>query len=79
MLPGLTARERMVAELVGRGLSNKEVARELGCSEGTVKIHLHSIYEKLTIKNRTVLALRVRAELLALVPALQFCLSTNGL
>src|SRR4029453_3781813 len=40
----LTPRESNVAQLVIRGLSNKEVARELHLSEGTVKMHLHHIY-----------------------------------
>jgi DNA-binding CsgD family transcriptional regulator len=55
----LTSREWEVARLVAKGLSNKEIARHLNAREGTVKIHLHNIYEKLAIKNRTVLALRV--------------------
>jgi two-component system nitrate/nitrite response regulator NarL len=46
----LSPREREVALLVARGLSNKEVARELGLCDGTVKIHLHS--QKLGVKNR---------------------------
>lgn len=48
----LTPRERQVAFLVARGLSNKDVARELGVSEGTVKIHVHNIFRKLGAKNR---------------------------
>ena len=48
----LTARERQVAFLVIRGLSNKHVARELELSEGTVKVHLHNIFQKLGAKNR---------------------------
>jgi two-component system nitrate/nitrite response regulator NarL len=55
----LTSREWEVATLVAKGLSNKEIARHLNAAEGTVKIHLHNIYEKLAVKNRTVLALRV--------------------
>jgi two-component system, NarL family, nitrate/nitrite response regulator NarL len=53
----LTSREWEVATLVAKGLSNKEIARHLSAREGTVKIHLHHIYEKLAVKNRTVLAL----------------------
>ena len=53
---GLTERERQVMRLVAQGLANKEVGRHLGVSEGTVKIHLHKIYEKLGVANRTALA-----------------------
>jgi two-component system, NarL family, nitrate/nitrite response regulator NarL len=48
----LSPREREVAHLVVRGLSNKEVARTLSVREGTVKIHLHNIFQKLGAKNR---------------------------
>ncbi len=58
----LTPRERQVAFLVTRGLSNKDVARELGLSEGTVKIHLHNIFQKLGAKNRYGLILHGAAE-----------------
>jgi len=57
----LTSREWEVATLVAKGLSNKEIARHLNAREGTVKIHLHNIYEKLAIKNRTVLALMTQS------------------
>ena len=43
----LSPREREVARLVARGLANKEIARELGLSQGTVKMHVHSISLKL--------------------------------
>ena len=61
----LTAREQEVALLVAKGLSNKEIARALKRSEGTVKIHLHNIYEKLAIKNRTILALKFNESVVA--------------
>lgn len=53
----LSARERAVSLLARRGLRNKEIARELGLTEGTVKVHLHKIFEKLQIKARTELIL----------------------
>lgn len=59
MAPGLSAltpREMEIAGHACRGLSNKLIARELGASEGTVKIHLHNIFQKLRITNRTALA-----------------------
>ena len=53
----LSARERAVASLVQRGLRNKEVASELGLTEGTVKVHLHKVFDKLSIRGRTELIL----------------------
>jgi two-component system nitrate/nitrite response regulator NarL len=52
----LTKREQEIVALVAKSLSNKEIARELHLSEGTVKIHLHRIFQKLHITNRTALA-----------------------
>ena len=56
MLGVLTHRERQIVRLVCEGLSNKEIARQLNVSRGTVKVHLHNIFQKLEISNRTVLA-----------------------
>lgn len=53
----LSGRERAVASLVRRGLRNKEIADELGLTEGTVKVHLHKVFEKLAIRGRTELIL----------------------
>ena len=53
----LTSRETDIAHLISLGLRNKEIARELHVSEGTVKMHLHHIYEKLHLDGRTQLAL----------------------
>jgi DNA-binding NarL/FixJ family response regulator len=53
----LTPREREIALLVGEGLCNKQIARQLTVAEGTVKVHLHNVYDKLAIRNRTMLAL----------------------
>jgi RNA polymerase sigma factor (sigma-70 family) len=52
----ITDREREVIRLVAAGLTNKEIARSLGISEGTVKIHLHNVYQKVSVTNRTALA-----------------------
>jgi DNA-binding NarL/FixJ family response regulator len=57
----LTKRETEIAGLVSQGLGNKAVAGQLGVVEGTVKSHLHSIYRKLHVSNRTGLVLRVIA------------------
>jgi two-component system nitrate/nitrite response regulator NarL len=55
LIGALTPREEQIALLVSEGLPNKEVARQLNMAEGTVKLHLHNIYEKLGIPNRTAL------------------------
>jgi two-component system nitrate/nitrite response regulator NarL len=52
----LTDRERQIMSLVSEGLSNKEIGRRLNIADGTIKVHLHNIYQKLEISNRTVLA-----------------------
>ena len=57
----LTPREEEIAQLVAQALSNKEVARELGLSESTVKHHVHSIFGKLGLATRGQLMRRMRA------------------
>ena len=52
----LTDRERQIMRLVSEGLSNKEIARRLDVTDGTIKVHLHHIFQKLEVSNRTVLA-----------------------
>jgi len=52
----LSVREREIMRLAAEGLSNKAIARQLNVSEGTVKVHLHNIYQKLDIKSRFTLA-----------------------
>lgn len=56
--PPLTRRERELIELVRQGLRNRDIAAELGVTEGTVKVYLHAIFDKLGVENRTELALR---------------------
>ena len=56
----LTRRQHEIVALVSTGLSNKEIGRKLNVSEGTVKLHLHAIYTKLGIPNRTRLAILAR-------------------
>ena len=52
-LTALTKTEIKVLSYLGRGLSNKEIAAQLGCSVKTVKNHLNSIFQKLNVSNRT--------------------------
>jgi DNA-binding CsgD family transcriptional regulator len=57
----LTTRERQIVLVLSEGLTNKEIARTLRLTEGTVKVHLHNIYQKLGISNRTALAVLARS------------------
>jgi two-component system nitrate/nitrite response regulator NarL len=45
-------REQQVITLLCDGLSNREIANKLGVTEGTIKGHLHTIYEKLGVRSR---------------------------
>jgi len=54
----LTPRERDLVDLVRRGMRNREIAEELGVTEGTVKVYLHALFDKLGVDNRTELAMR---------------------
>lgn len=50
---GLTPRQNQVLDCLAEGKSNKEIARELGLAEGTVKIHIAGILKALKVNNRT--------------------------
>jgi two-component system, NarL family, nitrate/nitrite response regulator NarL len=56
--PSLTPRERELVDLVRQGLRNRDIAAKLGVTEGTVKVYLHAIFDKLGVDNRTELAMR---------------------
>lgn len=56
--PALAPRERQLIRFVRQGLRNREIARELGVTEGTVKVYLHAVFEKLGVSTRTELAVR---------------------
>ena len=56
--PALTPRERELVDLVRQGLRNRDIAAQLGVTEGTVKVYLHAIFDKLGVDNRTELAMR---------------------
>ena len=58
----LTARERQMLQGLCAGKSNKEIARDLGLSEPTIKLHLKTLYRKLDAQNRTQAALIAREE-----------------
>ena len=50
---GLSKRENEILQLLSKGLLYKEIADQLGISVGTVRQHIHKIYEKLHVQNRT--------------------------
>jgi DNA-binding NarL/FixJ family response regulator len=56
----LTRREIEIVRMAAIGARNKEIAEKLGISEGTVKMHLHTIYEKLRISGRVELSIYAR-------------------
>jgi len=51
----LTERQREIVALAGRGLSNKQIARQLGISPETVKTHLHHVFERHGVHGRMAL------------------------
>jgi DNA-binding NarL/FixJ family response regulator len=53
----LTAREMEIVRMVARGLRNRAIGEQLSISEGTVKVHLHNIYEKCGVAGRLELVL----------------------
>ena len=48
----LSRKERVMLEALSKGLTNRELAKELGISMNTVKFHLSNLYDKLSVKNR---------------------------
>ncbi len=58
----LTPRELEIVHMVARGLRNRAIAEQLLISEGTVKIHLHNIYQKLAVDGRLELAVYAQAK-----------------
>ncbi|MCA9839181.1 MAG: response regulator transcription factor [Trueperaceae bacterium] len=59
-LEELTRRERDILMLIAQGLSNKQIAQELGIAEKTVKTHATSIFTKLNVRDRVQAALLVK-------------------
>jgi DNA-binding NarL/FixJ family response regulator len=58
--PRLTPRERQILTLLAQGLKNAEIAKALGISPGTVKVHLMHVFEKTGARDRYELAIRSR-------------------
>lgn len=58
----LTPRENDVLKALTEGKSNKEIARDLGITEPTIKLHMKTLYRKLGVNNRTQAAMVARDE-----------------
>ena len=68
----LSPREQEVAQRAAAGTRNKEIAWQLGISEGTVKLHLFHAYRKLGVGNRVGLALALRRAVVNILACLTF-------
>jgi DNA-binding NarL/FixJ family response regulator len=60
---GLTAREEQILDCLARGLSNKQIGRELELSERTIKNYVSTLLEKLQVRNRVEAALLGKSRL----------------
>jgi DNA-binding NarL/FixJ family response regulator len=58
----MTKREREVIDLIGEGLSNKEIAQRLNIAAHTVKSHVRNVMEKLALHTRLQIAAYVRRD-----------------
>ena len=61
--PTPTPRQHQLIMLIGRGLQNKEIAKELNISESTVHAHVRNIMRKYNVHNRTQIAVRLTEQL----------------
>jgi LuxR family maltose regulon positive regulatory protein len=83
-LEPLTERELQILRLLDQDLTNKEIARELVLTTGTVKVHTSNVYRKLSVKNRRAAATLAKAlgvlvsDQDSLLPAALAPLSANG-
>lgn len=56
---GISAREQSVAELLFVGKSRKQIAQELHCAMGTVRVHIDRLFDKLNVSDRLEFAIRI--------------------
>ncbi len=62
LIEPLTRQEQNVLQLIGQGLPNKTIARQLQISLNTLKVHIRNLYGKMGVENRTQALLRLRAD-----------------
>lgn len=60
--PSFTGREREIVDLLMQGMSNRQIAQNLGIAEATVKKHLHHVYRKLGVRSRALLIVEQSAK-----------------
>ena len=70
----LTNREQQILQLIAKGCTNRQIARQLSISESTAENHIHHIYIKLRISNRA----QAVAHAFQIVPAREEQLQGNG-
>jgi two-component system nitrate/nitrite response regulator NarL len=58
--PGLTPREEQILRLIGKGLSNKEIGRQLDLREKTIKHYVTNVLQKLQVRNRVEAAIHLK-------------------
>ena len=63
LCPESSTRENGLARWIGRGITNKRIAREMGVTEPTDKAHLSNIFQKMPVSDRLELALLMKGEL----------------
>jgi DNA-binding NarL/FixJ family response regulator len=73
--PPLTPRHWELLRLVAAGRTNAQIARRLGVTEGTVRIHMHNIYARLQVSSRTAAVTKAFPDGAALVRAVSFLVS----
>jgi two-component system, NarL family, nitrate/nitrite response regulator NarL len=61
-IDALGQREKEIVERVARGLRNRQIGEELSLSEGSIKVYLHTIFDKLDVRSRTELAILYHEE-----------------
>ncbi|MCB2057180.1 MAG: response regulator transcription factor [Novosphingobium sp.] len=61
-LDRLAPRERQIADAVAKGLRNREIGAQLGMTEGSIKVYLNRIFDKVGVENRTELAILVHGK-----------------
>jgi len=65
---GLSQREEEILKSVGRGHSNKMIARTCGVADATIKVHMKSILRKIRVANRTLAAVWALEQITVQIP-----------